>query len=255
MPDDASEDYKVRYVKEQERLAKLWDAYEALEKDFTQSNEEILKLKEKLKGTEEELGTLKEVLDKRDEEIRNLDVKLTKMKNIQNTYEPKIEKLEESLEKEREKLAKLFEISEEMEQELDISRQGIAARDNWFMHNVEVFDRLCKSIRDRRAIIKGKFLEYGVDLGKGKSAVHPEKKTPVEEKKEKPAARPAGDRDSVIETFQKLDDVDFNKASALYEAGFTTIEALKDAKKYELVGVKGITPTLAASIVKQAREL
>ena len=40
MPDDIS-DYKREYEKEQERLAKLWDAYELQEKDFEQSKEKI----------------------------------------------------------------------------------------------------------------------------------------------------------------------------------------------------------------------
>ena len=255
MPDDASEEetYKVRFISEQKRLAKLWDAYEALENDYTESNEEITRLKGKLGKTEEELDTIKQVLSKRDEEIRNQDVRLTKMKNVQSNYEPKIDRLKTTLDTEREKLKKLFEISEEMEQELDIARQGIAARDNWFMHNIDVFEKLCKSIGDRRSIIKGKFLEFGSDFGRAIPETREER--PSEEEKEEGAPQPSGDRDAVVADFQKIEDLDLKKAGSLYDAGFTSVDALKRAKKYELVGVKGITPALAANIVQKVKKL
>jgi hypothetical protein len=122
------------------------------------------------------------------------------------------------------------------------------------MHNIDVFDRLCKSIRDRRSIIKGKFLDFGSDIGK--RGPEPEAgKESADKKEDRPRDMPAGDKDSVVEEFQKLESVDLRKANALFDAGFTSVAALKNAKSYELVGAKGITPTIANKIVKQVKEL
>ncbi len=67
--------------------------------------------------------------------------------------------------------------------------------------------------------------------------------------------RDAGDRDSVIEAFREMECLDGEKATMLYESGFTSVAALKQARTSELVGVKGITPGMAHKITEQVKDL
>jgi large subunit ribosomal protein L32e len=60
--------------------------------------------------------------------------------------------------------------------------------------------------------------------------------------------------DEAINQLTTLDDVGKAKAKLLYDAGFETIEKLKNAELEEIAGVKGIGQKLGAKIKKSADE-
>lgn len=70
---------------------------------------------------------------------------------------------------------------------------------------------------------------------------------------EAPAEATEGDRDVVLETLGQLPGVGPATAEALWEAGYTSLEALRGAKEEDLTGVKGIGPATARKLLTHVK--
>jgi len=236
MPDTETEDYKQKFLMEQERLAKLWDAYRIQEKALKEANEEIEKLKEKLDLKEKEVESLNEMLEKRDRERREMEKEITHLEKITAEYKPKLEKCQEALGKEKDKLAKLYDVAQELDEELKIKTRALEERDKWFMENIKVFEGMCETIKKRKEIAEARALK--------------------EEMVKDLTGEPRDvEKEAVIEELSTLESVDREVAEHLYEAGFKSLESLKKARSYQLVAVEGISPTKANEILKEIKSL
>ena len=117
---------------EQQRLEKLWDAYEQQEKDLNASLDRINYLESDIETRQTMITSLQELLTERDAKLRDLEIQRQRQSKIAAEYEPKIKEMQGIIEDQTEKYERLLSITQEMEDELDLARQSLHARDGWF---------------------------------------------------------------------------------------------------------------------------
>jgi hypothetical protein len=144
---------------DQERLAKLWDAYEIQEKELELSMKKIATMENKLKEMNRVTDVLKKAMEDRDREIRELELKLVSMEEEKSKFEPKMNELTKLYQEEKDRYSKLFTITEELEEELEKAKNESEIKDKWFERNVGMLENLRESIVDRN--IKLKTVESG----------------------------------------------------------------------------------------------
>ena len=104
-------------VLEQQRLEKLWDAYEQQEKDLNAALDRINFLEADIETKETMITSLQELLTERDTRITELEVERQRQSKIEAEYEPRIKGMEENMTDQTEKYARLLSITQEMEDE------------------------------------------------------------------------------------------------------------------------------------------
>lgn len=228
------EDYREKYLEEQGRLIKLWDAYEAQEKELNESQQKIQDAFAVIEEKERTIAALKELIEKKDEEIRDNEINITKLEKTRDRYEPMIEELKEKYANEKEKLAKLYAVTEDLDEDLNIAKDAIQTRDKWFMENIGAIERLSEAIDERKKIMKGKISK--------------------EAKMDQLLKKTVQTKDEVIEVFQKIPGIGHSKAVALYEAGYDDLKILMKASKEKLLEVKGFSEKLAEKIAKELKK-
>jgi chromosome segregation ATPase len=118
-------DYRREYEKEQERLTKLWDAYEIQERDFEQAKEKIKVLEDIVGEKERIILSLRQVAENRDAEIRDLEIRMSSLERENSAFEPKLKEMEKELKKQRDQFSKLYSLAEELDEELRYARKEI----------------------------------------------------------------------------------------------------------------------------------
>ena len=142
MPDAESEDYKRKHLIEQERLAKLWDAYQIQEKALKDATDDLKKSETKLELNEKEIESLNEMVEKRDKNLREMEREVTNLQKITADYKPKLENCSAALSKEKDKLSKLYDVAQELDEELQVKGRALELRDNWFLEHFIFFEKI-----------------------------------------------------------------------------------------------------------------
>lgn len=265
--------------KDQERLAKLWDAYEVQEKELELAMKNITNLENKITEMDRVNGVLKKAVEDRDKEIRVLELKVISLEEENSKFQPQIEELQRTLNEEKERYSKLFAISEELEEDLTKTKSEIEIKDKWFNRNVGMLENIRESIVDRNVKLTEldsneiKKIEEEKEMDPESTDKPPEQDKEEEEKitfktveleKEKTEdikseidqgfkpepnneeIKPS--KDEIIAEFSKIPDVDTTIANTFYNSGYTNIEKLRSATTEELANIDGISPTLARKI-------
>ena len=111
--DSSKISYENKYHKEQERLTKLWDAYEEQVGIICKLEKTEKELREELEDRELSIAELRELLDSR-------GITIPKTRHLH--LESRVAELEKEIHEEREKVVKIFEISQELQDELNLAR-------------------------------------------------------------------------------------------------------------------------------------
>lgn len=130
--DEGTETQKVRdqLETEQERLAKLWDAFKTQEDELRATENErdaLLKRLEELEDEMKEIGSVSAVkakLDYLETENKRLSDELRRASELTDDYR-------DNFEKEQERLAKLFKVYEDMSAQLEKYQEQEAAWREW----------------------------------------------------------------------------------------------------------------------------
>ena len=255
--------------KDQERLAKLWDAYEAQEKEYEGVLKKISVLEAKIKEKDRINETLRKVVEARDQELRELEIKSTALEQALARTEPKVDELTRTHKLEKERYGKLFAIAEELEEELAVARKEIEARDSWYSRNISVMENLAGSIKDRTILIESAKNLRDANIGLNIQSLRPtdgteatfEKVSEGEEEGEKEVkfepvtsesttstTMSVSSPEDFMDTVLSIPGMDRPRGEALQGAGFTTLEKIKNSTTRELCEVEGISPTLARKI-------
>jgi chromosome segregation ATPase len=259
--------------KDQERLAKLWDAYETQEKELELTMKNIANLENKIQEMERVNKVLKRTVEDRDKEIRDLELKLISLEEDNSKYMPRINELEQLYKEEKERYSKLFAVTEELEDDLAKAREEIKVKDKWFEKNVGMLENIRDSIVERNIQLKdldtkpapaelpmregGPAPEDSVDVLKKDYEKITFKTVEIEkpektESESKPAfgtlENQGKTKNEIIYEFTKIQDVDTGIAEKLYDGGFTGLEKLKQATTEDIAKLEGITPTVARKI-------
>jgi len=136
--------------KEQERLAKLWNAYEMQEKELGACKQKIAGLEKTLADREIMIEGLNRAVAERDERIRNNEAKMPALESSKT----KIQELTNKYEKEKERLEKLYLLSKEMDAELANMKKEVEARDRWFLGIEESIRKIANALGERSKMIK-----------------------------------------------------------------------------------------------------
>ena len=248
--------------KDQERLAKLWDAYEAQEKEYESALKKISVLEAKIKEKDRINETLRKVVEARDQELRELEIKSTALEQALARTEPKVDELTRTHKLEKERYGKLFAIAEELEEELAVARKEIDARDQWYKRNISVMENLAGTIKDRSLLI-----ESAKNLRDSERPINIASLKPIEgeatfekvteegetEVKFETITTEAADTsvsspEDFMDTLLSIPGMDRPRGEALQAAGFDSLDRIKNSTTRELCEVEGISPTLARKI-------
>ena len=110
---------------EQQRLEKLWDAYEQQEKDLNASLDQINILEADIETKATMIASLQELLGERDSKLRELEVERQRQMKVEAEYAPKISEMEGTIKDQADKYDRLLSITQEMEDELDLARRAL----------------------------------------------------------------------------------------------------------------------------------
>ena len=218
-------------VLEQQRLEKLWDAYEQQEKDLNAALDRINFLEADIETKETMITSLQELLTERDTRITELEVERQRQSKIEAEYEPRIKGMEENMTDQTEKYDRLLSITQEMEDELDLARKSLHARDNWFNLNISSLESITDIIKEWRNIQGGKFPTV------------------------KETSGPGGGKSEFVSQVAKIKGLGAVKAENLYDSGFHTIGDLKAATVNDISSVVGFTKMSATKVVNGAKDL
>jgi vacuolar-type H+-ATPase subunit I/STV1 len=216
---------------EQQRLEKLWDAYEQQEKDLNAALDRINFLEADIETKETMIASLQELLTERDTKITELEVERQRQSKVEAEYEPRIQAMDTTMNDQTEKYDRLLSITQEMEDELDLARRSLHARDGWFNANVSSLETISEVIKEWRNIQAGKFPDV------------------------KEASGPGGGKNEFIAAISKIKGLGAMKAENLYDSGFHTVEDLKAANIDDVASVVGFTKLSASKAVNGVKDL
>ncbi len=217
---------------EQRRLEKLWDAYERQEKDMDSLMSRLQYVETELEVKEKHIASMEEMLAERDRRIREMEVQQSHHHKLASEYEPRIDDLKDGLEDTQTKFDKLLAISEELEDELNVAKSALEARDEWFESNVSKLEEISRIIRNWRDIQRGSFLVTDSD----------EDST-------------GQDKDEFFKQVTQIPGLGKVKTEQLYNAGFNTIAKLRAASVDEITDLEGFTVVMAHKIIGGVKKL
>lgn len=138
---------------EQKRLVKLWDAYQKQEKEYSDALKKILALDKELREAHKMKKALRQLVEEKNSEIIELEVKNTSLKADLAEALPRLEEKDRTLLESKKRYAKLYALTGELEEELDIAGREIGARDKWFAENLSLLENLHKTLDQRKKMI------------------------------------------------------------------------------------------------------
>ncbi len=233
------------------RLAKLWDAYEALDRENKYTLAKIKELNDKAREKDRIGVALRELIETRDTENRKLDIQKASLQNQVEDLKTRYEEQLADLEKERLRYRKLYLITEDLEMEVDTLRKGEEDRDQWFKANLMPLSEIPTLIELRQKMI-GRLpsissTNYELERIRPESG-KVEKPIEKEIEPEETTFERVDEKAEALNSLLELPGIDEVKAKALLEAGYSSVEKLKDVSPFELVKLQGITPTIARKI-------
>ena len=139
---------------ETERVLKVYDAFSAQEQEITTLKAEIEVLEKEIVDREIEKEGIEALLTEKDNRLREIEMRGAKAGKLVEFLEPELEKMEEKYIREKNRLAKVFGISEELDNDLRLAVTELKARDDWYVAHMALFEDLNKAIKDRYTMIE-----------------------------------------------------------------------------------------------------
>jgi len=144
---EASQEVKEEY------LEKLMVAYNAADAEVKSLKEEIEALNREIVDKEIEKEGLESLLTDKDGKIREIEIDFSKSKKTIEYLEPKLEKTEELLSREEARTGRIMDVAEELHESNKAAEAELAARDDWYVQHMQVFEELNQAIQTRYDMI------------------------------------------------------------------------------------------------------
>ena len=144
---EASQEVKEEY------LEKLMVAYNAADAEVKSLKEEIESLNREIVDKEIEKEGLESLLTDKDGKIREIEIDFAKSKKTIEYLEPKLEKTEELLSREEARTGRIMDVAEELHESNKAAEAELAARDDWYVQHMQVFEELNQAIQTRYDMI------------------------------------------------------------------------------------------------------
>ncbi len=154
VPGDEVAYLQERLIQETERLTKLFDAYEEQHKELLDTKAEIEVLEREIIEKEIEREGVESLLRDKDDRSRDLETDLAKSNKRLEYYDIELPKMEEKYTREKERLGRVFELAEELDDDLRLAVAEMKARDDWYIDHMQLFEDLNKAIKNRYEMVE-----------------------------------------------------------------------------------------------------
>ena len=152
-PQQTIRDLEEQASKDKEALDKLLVAYQAQEADISEMKAQVETLNRELIDKETEKEGINNLLTNLRSQKDEMEVELAKANTKIPFLESKLEKTEEMLEREKARLGQVLTVAEEIDESNQAAQSELAARDDWYVQHMQLFEDLSDAIQTRHDMI------------------------------------------------------------------------------------------------------
>ena len=170
-------------AKDKEALDKLLVAYQAQEADIGEMKAQVETLNRELIDKETEKEGISNLLSNLRRQKDEMEVELAKANTKIPFLESKLEKTEEMLEREKARLGTAITLAEEIDESNQAAQSELAARDDWYIQHMQVFEELNEAIKTRHDMID-RAISTAKEIQSKQESFQAQKKAVIEEIKQ-----------------------------------------------------------------------
>ena len=182
-PQQTIRDLEQQAAKDKEALDKLLVAYQAQEADIAEMKAQVETLNRELIDKETEKEGINNLLNNLRRQKDEMEVELAKANTKIPFLESKLEKTEELLEREKARLGQVLTVAEEIDESNQAAQSELAARDDWYVQHMQLFEDLSDAIQTRHDMID-RAISTAKEIQSKQESFQEQKQAVIEEIKE-----------------------------------------------------------------------
>ena len=182
-PQQTIRDLEQQAEKDKEALDKLLVAYQAQEADIGEMKAQVEALNRELIDKETEKEGINNLLSNLRRQKDEMEVELAKANTKIPFLENKLDKTEEMLEREKARLGQVLTVAEEIDESNQAAQSELAARDDWYVQHMQLFEDLSDAIQTRHDMID-RAISTAKDIQSKQESFQEQKQAVIEEIKE-----------------------------------------------------------------------
>ena len=182
-PQQTIRDLEQQAAKDKDALDKLLVAYQAQEADIAEMKAQVETLNRELIDKETEKEGINNLLNNLRRQKDEMEVELAKANTKIPFLESKLDKTEEMLEREKARLGQVLTVAEEIDESNQAAQSELAARDDWYVQHMQLFEDLSDAIQTRHDMID-RAISTAKDIQSKQQSFQEQKQAVIEEIKE-----------------------------------------------------------------------
>ena len=182
-PQQTIRDLEQQAAKDKEALDKLLVAYQAQEADIAEMKAQVETLNRELIDKETEKEGINNLLNNLRRQKDEMEVELAKANTKIPFLENKLDKTEEMLEREKARLGQVLTVAEEIDESNQAAQSELAARDDWYVQHMQLFEDLSDAIQTRHDMID-RAISTAKEIQSKQESFQEQKQAVIEEIKE-----------------------------------------------------------------------
>ena len=182
-PQQTIRDLEQQAEKDKEALDKLLVAYQAQEADIVEMKAQVEALNRELIDKETEKEGINNLLNNLRRQKDEMEVELAKANTKIPFLESKLDKTEEMLEREKARLGQVLTVAEEIDESNQAAQSELAARDDWYVQHMQLFEDLSDAIQTRHDMID-RAISTAKEIQSKQESFQEQKQAVIEEIKE-----------------------------------------------------------------------
>ena len=182
-PQQTIRDLEQQAAKDKEALDKLLVAYQAQEADIAEMQAQVETLNRELIDKETEKEGINNLLNNLRRQKDEMEVELAKANTKIPFLESKLDKTEEMLEREKARLGQVLTVAEEIDESNQAAQSELAARDDWYVQHMQLFEDLSDAIQTRHDMID-RAISTAKEIQSKQESFQEQKQAVIEEIKE-----------------------------------------------------------------------
>ena len=182
-PQQTIRDLEQQAGKDKEALDKLLVAYQAQEADIVEMKAQVETLNRELIDKETEKEGINNLLSNLRRQKDEMEVELAKANTKIPFLESKLDKTEEMLEREKARLGQVLTVAEEIDESNQAAQAELAARDDWYVQHMQLFEDLSDAIQTRHDMID-RAISTAKEIQSKQESFQEQKQAVIEEIKE-----------------------------------------------------------------------
>ena len=182
-PQQTIRDLEQQAGKDKEALDRLLVAYQAQEADIAEMKAQVETLNRELIDKETEKEGINNLLSNLRRQKDEMEVELAKANTKIPFLESKLDKTEEMLEREKARLGQVLTVAEEIDESNQAAQSELAARDDWYVQHMQLFEDLSDAIQTRHDMID-RAISTAKEIQSKQESFQEQKQAVIEEIKE-----------------------------------------------------------------------